>query len=79
MKEINEKEMEQATGGADVPSLEEFIAQKSAATFREKGYTLVTDEKKGMTCEDYGRGWCWLCPWHEESRDTFECFCTKGH
>ena len=84
MKEINEKDLEKAAGGGDWNSFLDMLREKSAATLREKGYTIVTDQRRGMNCEDFfdyslKKGWCGVCQWHVESLDTFECFCTKGH
>ena len=88
MKEINEKEMEKATGGGDIPSfeeLEERMAQKSSPAYIAKGYTLVTDQRRGMNCDDFfvpgkmGKGWCPICQRCVQAMDTLEYYCTMGH
>ena len=85
MKEINEKDLEKAAGGGNWNSFLDMLREKSAATYREKGYTLITDDEQGLNCEDYFsyvhtyKGTCPTCDSCVHSMDTLEIFCTKGH
>ena len=72
-------------GRNDAAVLVDADDDKTVKAYIAKGYTLVTDQRRGMNCDDFfvpgkmGKGWCPICQRCVQAMDTLEYYCTMGH